>query len=215
MKRLTYPLIAIFSAAMFVFTNCGPSKADREAAARADSIRKADSIAQWEAMANKIKQDLLDSIRKDGSTKPKSEQISVQPLTQYLFVSPGKEGPKMRDEKALKSLLTNLGFSVKIFKEPSNMEFGEPFTFLKASRKGNGGITTVKGITNIHGFESSISKIQIDFANQEELNKFIESMVVSNYSKHGKSYHNPKNYREHVEVDINGKSALITFTFEC
>lgn len=215
MKKKYYTYTALMFAAILVIAGCGPSQKERD---ESYSIRRADSIAVIESEKARARQSVLDSIQaaqEADRLKKESEFGNQQPLTQYLFITPSSDGPLMRDEKKLKSVLSNIGFSVKLFKEPSNIQLGEPYTFIKASRKEPGGITSIEGITNIHGFESSISEIIINFANQEALNKFIESMIASKYIKRGNEYSNPRNYRFHVEVEIFGKTATITSTLEC
>lgn len=214
MKKGFYIYSLLIGSIVMGISSCGPSKKELAAA---DSARRADSLVRMEAEKARIKQQLLDSIENENRNKKKESNAAnaVKPLTQYLFISPNKEGAAMREVKALKSLLTGLGFSVKTFKKPADLEFGDPFTYLTASRKGNGGTTFVKIIGNIYGFESSITEAFINFANQTELDKFIESMEISNYHKHGNTYENPNNYRYHVEVDIEGLTATITSTFEC
>lgn len=208
MKKLIFSCIAMLCIAIFGFTGCGPSKADKEAAARADSIRRADSIANLEKEKEKIKQQLLDSIQNAQEAQKEAELKALKPVTQYCIVTPTDFGANIRDSKQLKSLLKGLGFEVKTFNRPESMDEMDDFTELKASRKGVDGTTTISYITG----EDRV--VYIDFANGHELNQFVESMVVSNYSKSGNKYLNPHNNVSKVGVRVSGNKVKVIDPFE-
>ncbi len=208
MKKLIFPALAILFIGMLGLPSCGPSKADKEAAAKADSIRKADSIANLEKERERMKQELLDSIQNAQDAEKEAQLKAVKPVTQYALINTSDYGPGIRDVKQLKSLLTGLGFAVKTNNRPESEDEMEEYTALTASRKG------VDGTTTITYTRSEDNVIYINFANEHELNQFVESMVVSNYSKSGNHYYHPKNNMGKIGVKVSGNKVTIMDPFE-
>lgn len=112
-------LLALHAAVLLLFVgaivSCGPSKSKREEAARQDSIRIADSIAQAEeeariAAIEAARQDSLDRIEKFKESIPSFREI-------YLHFS-------LKDDKTIINL-EKLGFSKKVRRYNSGSDIEE------------------------------------------------------------------------------------------
>ncbi|MDE6297164.1 MAG: hypothetical protein K2L89_04895 [Muribaculaceae bacterium] len=129
-------------------------------------------------------------------------------VTQYCLVDVDKQiGPYFRDNS---KLLKNLGFTVRTYNRPSNMDEMEDFTELVATRPGKSGVTK---ITQTSGEDRYCI---IDFANETELAAFVESMHASGYTKSGHIYSHPKNVpgMGMIYVKVEGLKVTMISPFE-
>ncbi|MDE5849796.1 MAG: hypothetical protein K2H38_06620 [Muribaculaceae bacterium] len=198
-------LLSIAGVVLFfvgAIVSCGPSKAEREEAARQDSIRIADAVARALEEARK-------SPIEASTPETTPSDIEVKPLTQYYFVKALDRdmGVKFRDNIAVQ--LKNLGFEVKTFKRPSHLDEMESYLSLKATRQGTDGVTKIEMQS---GGEDPVCTI--DFANQAEADDFVQSMIVSNYQKDGNIYSHPANGMAKIFVKVSGKRIKMISPFE-
>ncbi len=104
LKQL-FPIVSLALLFTVAIVGCGPSKAEREEAARQDSIRIADSIAQAEEEARLA---AIEAARQDSLSKIEKFKESIPPFREiYLHFA-------MYDNKYRKMLnLEELGFTKK------------------------------------------------------------------------------------------------------
>lgn len=143
----------------------------------------------------------------EETTDETTENITVRPLTQFSLVEIHK-GIGVSFRSNLNSVLQNLGFTTKTFNRPANMDDMTPFTTLKATRQGNGGTTKIE----LRDGEDNLCTI--DFANQTEVDNFVQSMLDSGYSKDGNIYSHPSNDLSQIYVKVTGLRAKIIRPFE-
>ena len=131
---------------------------------------------------------------KNGPVK-RNADVQIKPLTQYLLVEVhGRTmGVSFRDRDNIDVLLKKLGFRVKtgkmcthISEEDDDMS-GCGCPYLSATRPGK------TGVTKLEMFGGEDTTCIIDFANQDELDAFVQSMLVSDYTLYNGIYSHPAN----------------------
>ena len=96
-------------------------------------------------------------------------------FTQYMMVDVGEYGAGFRDNV---QLLKNMGFKVKNFNRPEemdNVDDMEDFMIRSATHKGK------DGLTKISYYTGEDQNVIIEFANKSELDAFVESMKTSHW----------------------------------
>ena len=113
-------LLSIAGVALFFFgtlVSCGPTKAEREEAARQDSIRIADSIAQAEEEARLA---AIEAARQDSLARIEKFKQSIPPFREiYLHFA------QVDNEYSKKLNLENLGFTKNTKREKWTADNGE------------------------------------------------------------------------------------------
>lgn len=102
----------------------------------------------------------------DGEDKP----ASVAPLTQYALIEVLDEDMGVGFRANAAEVLKTLGFTIKEFKRPADVDEMEPFVYMTAHRQ------EPSGSTNIAFKSGEDQLLTIDFANREGVEKFVESM---------------------------------------
>lgn len=122
-----------------------------------------------------------------SASAEEDEASSVAPLTQYALVEvlDGNMGVGFRTKAG--KVLKSLGFTVKEFKRPSNVDEMTPFVYMTAHRQ------EPHGSTNIALTASDDQLLTIDFASRDDVAKFVESMLKSGYSCYDGIYIHPEN----------------------
>lgn len=138
--------------------------------------------------------------------KPEKSRLNVKPLTQYALVEVGDYGVGFRKNDKIASILKGIGFKAKSYNVVSEGEYEE--LGLEASRAGNNGTTTVR-LTY-----SEDILCTIHFANQEEVDAFVDSMKKSKYSQEGTLFSHPQNNMGKIYVRVNGLNVKIISPFE-
>lgn len=128
------------------------------------------------------------------------------PLTQYKLVEVHNNGVSFRGNIALQ--LKSLGFTVKTFERPGYMDDMESFKILSATRQRKTGTTKI----TMESGEDIICTI--DFADQRELDSFVNSMRDSHYLNSGSLYWHPKNALAQIYARVNGLKVKIICPFE-
>ena len=126
--------------------------------------------------------------------------LGVKPLTQYLLVKVVDDGIGVTFRDNIAAQLKSLGFKVTTYQRPPRLDEMESYLSLKATRQGKNGITKIEMES---GGEDPVCTI--DFANQAEADKFVESMLVSDYIRDGNLYSHPANGLAKIYVKVIGK----------
>ena len=99
-------------------------------------------------------------------------------------------------------VLKTLGFTVKEFERPTDVDEMAPFVFMTAHRQEPSGSTN--------------QLLAIDFASREDVDKFVESMQKSGYEYSDGMYIHPKNKMGmgQIYVKVRGLKVKIISPFE-
>ncbi len=139
-----------------------------------------------------------------------NEASSVAPLTQYALVEvlDGNMGVGFRSKAG--EVLKSLGFTVKQFERPADVDEMAPFVFMTAHRQ------EPSGSTNIAFMNGEDQLLTIDFASREDVDKFVESMKKSGYKYYDGIYAHPqnKNGMGQIYVKVRGQKVKIISPFE-
>lgn len=142
----------------------------------------------------------------DGEDKP----ASVAPLTQYALVEVLDEDMGVGFRAKAGEVLKTLGFTVKEFERPTDVDEMAPFVFMTAHRQ------EPSGSTNIVFKNGEDQLLAIDFASREDVDKFVESMQKSGYEYSDGMYIHPKNKMGmgQIYVKVRGLKVKIISPFE-
>lgn len=140
----------------------------------------------------------------DGEDKP----ASVAPLTQYALIEVLDEDMGVGFRANAAEVLKTLGFTIKEFKRPADVDEMEPFVYMTAHRQ------EPSGSTNIAFKSGEDQLLTIDFANREGVEKFVESMEKSGYVYSDGIYAHPQNSMGKIYVKVQGLKVKIIFPFE-
>lgn len=142
----------------------------------------------------------------DGKDKP----ASVAPLTQYALVEVLDEDMGVGFRAKAGEVLKTLGFTVKEFERPTDVDEMAPFVFMTAHRQ------EPSGSTNIVFKNGEDQLLAIDFASREDVDKFVESMQKSGYEYSDGMYIHPKNKMGmgQIYVKVRGLKVKIISPFE-
>lgn len=142
----------------------------------------------------------------DGEDKP----ASVAPLTQYALVEVLDEDMGVGFRAKAAEVLKTLGFTVKEFERPTDVDEMAPFVFMTAHRQ------EPSGSTNIVFKNGEDQLLAIDFASREDVDKFVESMQKSGYEYSDGMYIHPKNKMGmgQIYVKVRGLKVKIISPFE-
>lgn len=142
----------------------------------------------------------------DGKDKP----ASVAPLTQYALVEVLDEDMGVGFRAKAAEVLKTLGFTVKEFERPTDVDEMAPFVFMTAHRQ------EPSGSTNIVFKNGEDQLLAIDFASREDVDKFVESMQKSGYEYSDGMYIHPKNKMGmgQIYVKVRGLKVKIISPFE-
>lgn len=142
----------------------------------------------------------------DGEDKP----ASVAPLTQYALVEVLDEDMGVGFRAKAGEVLKTLGFTVKEFERPTDVDEMAPFVFMTALRQ------EPSGLTNIVFKNGEDQLLAIDFASREDVDKFVESMQKSGYEYSDGMYIHPKNKMGmgQIYVKVRGLKVKIISPFE-
>lgn len=155
-----------------------------------------------------ITQPAAENVTSAPAKEPAADQTfkdaGVTPLTQFMLVEVNGNGVTFRQDLA--SRLRNLGFKVTTYKQSPYSE--EASVTLRATRQGSGGVTKIEMVT---GADLTCT---IDFANQTEVNNFVESLNLSHYTKNGNTYIHPSSDTDKIFVTVTGKRVVIESPFE-
>lgn len=136
------------------------------------------------------------------------EEPAVAPLTQYALVEVLDRNIGVGFRTTAGEVLKTLGFTVKKFKRPSNVDEMEPFVFMTAHRQES------NGSTNIVLMNGEDQLLTIDFANHDDVDKFVESMQKSGYTYSDGIYAHPKNATGKIYIKVKGLKVKIISPFE-
>lgn len=142
----------------------------------------------------------------DGEDKP----ASVAPLTQYALIEVLDEDMGVGFRANAAEVLKTLGFTVKEFERPTDVDEMAPFVFMTAHRQ------EPSGSTNIVFKNGEDQLLAIDFASREDVDKFVESMQKSGYEYSDGMYIHPKNKMGmgQIYVKVRGLKVKIISPFE-
>lgn len=107
-------------------------------------------------------------------------------------------------------VLKTLGFTVKKFERPADVDEMAPFVFMTAHRQ------EPSGSTNIVFKNGEDQLLAIDFASREDVEMFVESMQKSGYEYSDGMYIHPKNKMGmgQIYVKVRGLKVKIISPFE-
>lgn len=131
-----------------------------------------------------------------------------KPLTQYYLVGTSDLGAGFRGSDEISRFLKKLGFSVTTYTRPDDVDEMESFTILKASRK------VSDGTTNVFIGNGEDIYCVIDFANQAEVDAFVESLKAAHYHQDGTFFAHPANDISKIYVRVNGLNVKLIWPFE-
>lgn len=142
----------------------------------------------------------------DGEDKP----ASVAPLTQYALIEVLDEDMGVGFRAKAGEVLKTLGFTVKEFERPTDVDEMAPFVFMTAHRQ------EPSGSTNIVFKNGEDQLLAIDFASREDVEMFVESMRKSGYEYSDGMYIHPKNKMGlgQIYVKVRGLKVKIISPFE-
>lgn len=131
-----------------------------------------------------------------------------RPLTQYFLVQAGEYGASFREASDMARVLKSLGFVVNMPRHVASDD-EDPmaeYTILSASRKG-----TRLTLNNGEDVECVI-----DFANQKEVDDFVNSLAKAGYRKRGTLYEHPRNRAGFgmIYVRVAGRRVKLIRPFE-
>lgn len=181
---------------------CGCNSADK-------ADKNTDTIEATAERNNDATASLPESnIKQPSAAADEDEASSVAPLTQYALVEvlDGNMGVGFRAKAG--EVLKTLGFTVKKFERPADVDEMAPFVFMTAHRQ------EPSGSTNIAFKSGEDQLLTIDFANREGVEKFVESMKKSGYVYSDGIYAHPKNSMGKIYVKVQGLKVKIIFPFE-
>ena len=145
----------------------------------ADKADESDKDADTtEAISDKNKDVAIDrkDIKQPTAEADETEAASsVAPLTQYALIKvlDGNMGVGFRAKAG--EVLKSLGFTVKEFERPADVDEMETFVFMTAHRQ------EPSGSTNIAFMNGEDQLLTIDFASRDDVKNFVESMQKSGY----------------------------------
>ncbi len=138
------------------------------------------------------------------------EAASVAPLTQYALIEvlDGNIGVGFRHNS--EEVLKSLGFTVKEFKRPADVDEMTPFVYMTAHRQ------EPSGSTNIAFRNGEDQILTIDFASRDDVKKFVESMQKSGYEYYDGIYAHSQNKMGlgQIYVKVRGLKVKIISPFE-
>lgn len=183
---------------------CGCNSADK-------ADKNTDTIEATAERNNDATASLPESnIKQPSAAADEDEASSVAPLTQYALVEvlDGNMGVGFRAKAG--EVLKTLGFTVKKFERPADVNEMAPFVFMTAHRQ------EPSGSTNIVFKNGEDQLLTIDFASREDVDKFVESMQNSGYEYSDGMYIHPKNKMGmgQIYVKVRGLKVKIISPFE-
>ena len=107
-------------------------------------------------------------------------------------------------------VLKSLGFTVKRFERPADVDEMTPFVFMTAHRQ------EPNGSTNIAFLSGEDQLLTINFASRDDVDKFVESMKKSGYEYSDGIYAHPQNKDGlgRIYVKVRGQKVKIISPFE-
>lgn len=131
-----------------------------------------------------------------------------RPLTQFFLVQTCEYGASFREASDMARVLKSLGFAVNMPRHVASDD-EDPmaeYTILSASRK----------CTRLTLKNGEDVECVIDFANQKEVNDFVNSLVKAGYRKHGTLYEHPRNIAgfSMIYVRVAGRRVKLIKPFE-
>lgn len=201
-KMLVLASIAIATLA------CGCSsanKVDKDSDTNADTT-EATADRNNDVTASQKGVNAKQSASSHGEDKP----ASVAPLTQYALVEVLDEDMGVGFRAKAGEVLKTLGFTVKEFERPTDVDEMAPFVFMTAHRQ------EPSGSTNIVFKNGEDLLLAIDFASREDVEMFVESMRKSGYEYSDGMYIHPKNKEGmgQIYVKVRGLKVKIISPFE-
>ncbi len=182
---------------------CGCNSADK-------ADKNTDTIEATEQNNDVIASQPESDIKQPSAAADEDEASSVAPLTQYALVEvlDGNMGVGFRTKAG--EVLKTLGFTVKEFERPADVDEMAPFVFMTAHRQ------EPSGSTNIVFKNGEDQLLTIDFASREGVEKFVESMQKSGYEYSDGMYIHPrnKNGMGQIYVKVRGLKVKIISPFE-
>lgn len=204
---MSHKKLLILASIAIVTLGCGCNSADKADESDKDAdTSEATSVRNNDATTDQKNIDII----QPSASADEAESAAVAPLTQYALVEvlDGNIGVGFRAKAG--EVLKTLGFTVKEFKRPADVDEMEPFVFMTAHRQ------EPNGSTNIAFLSGEDQLLTIDFASRDDVKKFVESMQKSGYEYYDGIYAHPKNKMGlgRIYVKVRGLKVKIISPFE-
>lgn len=149
-----------------------------------------------------------DTVAAESEPEPEADDVGKMAVTQFMVVEVTEFGPCFRGD--MSNRLKNLGFDVKMYDNPDpDGDEMASYVIMKAVRKSPAGTTM---LTMRNGEDVTLT---LDFATEQECDRFIESMEKSGYSREGTLYMHPACNMAKIGARVKGpKRIVMMYPFE-